>query len=104
MRINSGGGRGVDQATENSKAGKVEGPKGRREGRASRVSHKGADKVEVSSKAKDAAKAKAMAQSAPDVREEKVAKLREAVKNGSYNVDADRIADRMVDEHILTMN
>ncbi len=46
------------------------------------------------------AKAKAVAGETPDVREEKIAALRSRIAAGKYNVDADAIADRMVDDHI----
>ena len=38
-----------------------------------------------------------------DVNEEKVARLKAAIQNGSYKVDAEKIADKMVDEHIGTI-
>lgn len=56
----------------------------------------------ISSRAKDAAKAKAVASDAPDVREEKIAELRKRIASGSYQVDAGAVADRLVDEHIKT--
>lgn len=34
----------------------------------------------------------------PDVRQDKVAKLRKQVQQGSYQVDADRVADRILEE------
>lgn len=59
-------------------------------------------KAEFTSKAKDFAKAKAVAAQAPDVREEKVAELKKRIAEGKYKVDADAVAGRMVDEHIKT--
>lgn len=60
------------------------------------------DKVAISGRAKEASKAKAIAHSSPDVDEARVAKLKAAIQNGSYKVDADKIADRLVDEHLST--
>ncbi|MBI2605437.1 MAG: flagellar biosynthesis anti-sigma factor FlgM [Deltaproteobacteria bacterium] len=60
------------------------------------------DKVSISSKAKDAAKAARIAKAAPDVDEEKVARLKAAIQSGTYGVDADKIADRLVDDHMAT--
>lgn len=60
------------------------------------------DKVSISSKAKDVAKATKIAKAAPDVDEEKVARLKAAIQSGTYSVDADKIADRLVDEHMST--
>jgi negative regulator of flagellin synthesis FlgM len=56
--------------------------------------------TEISAKGKEFAKAKAIANEAPDVREEKIAALKARIAEGKYKVDADAIADRMVDEHL----
>ena len=34
----------------------------------------------------------------PDVRQDKVEKLRKQIQQGSYQVDADRVADRILEE------
>ena len=60
------------------------------------------DKVAISGRAKDALKAKEIARSAPDVDDAKVARLKAAIQNGTYNVDAEKIADRLVDEHMMS--
>ena len=57
-------------------------------------------RAEISSKAKDLAKSKAVAESAPDVREDKVAELKKRIEGGKYKVDADAIANKLVDEHL----
>lgn len=57
-------------------------------------------KVEVSSKAQEARKIKEIATAAPDVDEAKVAKFRQLIDEGKYKIDAQAIADRMVDEHL----
>jgi negative regulator of flagellin synthesis FlgM len=56
--------------------------------------------TEISSKAKDMAKAKQVASDAPDVREAKIAALKEQIQNKKYNVSAEAIADKLVDDHI----
>ena len=56
--------------------------------------------AEISSKAKDMAQAKQVAGDTPDVREAKIAELRDKIQNKKYNVSADAIADRLVDDHI----
>lgn len=58
------------------------------------------DKVEVSSRGKEAATAKAEAGSAPDVREDKVADIRRRIASGQYKVDEEAVAGKMLDEHI----
>lgn len=68
--------------------------------KADRSGAAGSAKTEISSKAKDMAKAKAAADQAPDVREEKIAELRKRIASGNYNADPDAIADRMVNEHL----
>ena len=57
-------------------------------------------KAEISAKAKDFAKAKAVAADAPDVREDRVAELKKRISEGKYQVDAQAVADRMVDDHL----
>ncbi len=57
-------------------------------------------KAELSAKGKDFAKAKSIASSAPDVREEKIAELKRRLAAGGYHIDANAIADRMVHEHL----
>ena len=56
--------------------------------------------TEISSKAKDMAKAKQIATDTPDVREAKIAELKERIQNKKYNVGADAIADKLVEDHI----
>lgn len=58
------------------------------------------EKVNISQRAKDTAKATQIAKAAPDVNEEKIAKLKAQIAAGTYNVDADAIADRLVDDHL----
>lgn len=56
--------------------------------------------ADISTKARDMAKAKQIANDAPDTREAKIAELREKIQNKKYNVSADAIADRLVDDHL----
>ena len=62
----------------------------------------GSTKTEISSRAKEMAKAKDVASSTPDVREEKIAELKKRIQAGRYQVDAEALADKMVDEHMRT--
>lgn len=55
---------------------------------------------EISAQGRDMAKAQAAAKNAPDVREEKIQKIRERIAQGRYKVDADAVADKLVDDHI----
>jgi flagellar biosynthesis anti-sigma factor FlgM len=56
--------------------------------------------AEISTRARDMAKSKQIASETSDVREAKIAELREKIANKKYNVGADAIADRLVDDHL----
>lgn len=58
-------------------------------------------RAEISARAREFAKAKEAASSAPDVREERVAELKRRIASGTYEVDADAVADRMIKDHAL---
>jgi negative regulator of flagellin synthesis FlgM len=59
----------------------------------------GASRVDVSPRAQEMMKAKALATPSDDIDEAKVARLQKMIDSGNYKVDADAIADRMLDEH-----
>ncbi len=40
-------------------------------------------------------------QSTPDVREDKIRRVRQKLKKGSYKVDADRIAQKIIEDNLL---
>jgi negative regulator of flagellin synthesis FlgM len=63
-----------------------------------------ATRVDVSTRAQDAKKIKELAMAAPDVDMEKVARFRSLIDSGNYKVDAQAVADRMVDDHLETKN
>ena len=100
--------KGVESGLESGRTSKA---KEARETRETRRSGKGEsavlpqsqEKVEVSPRAKEAAQARSAAAAAPDVREDKVAKIKQSMQNGNYSVDADMVASRMVDDHMETM-
>ena len=58
-----------------------------------------ADKFEISQSAKDYQVAKSAVKSSPDIREDKVAELKEAVASGTYNVSSAEIADKIVSKY-----
>ncbi|MGD8883878.1 MAG: flagellar biosynthesis anti-sigma factor FlgM [Desulfobacterales bacterium] len=60
-----------------------------------------ADTVVLSDMAKTVQEAQTQLESIPDVREEKVAELREQVENGTYEIDAEKIADKMLRDSLL---
>lgn len=59
----------------------------------------GSAKVQLSGRAQDIKKIRAAVDSAPDVDEAKVAKLKSLIASGQYKTDAKAIADKMVDEY-----
>lgn len=60
----------------------------------------GATKVDLSDRAQQMKKAKEIAMAAPEVREDKVARLQKMIDEGNYKVAAKDIADKMVDDEI----
>jgi len=61
----------------------------------------GASKVDLSPRAQEMKKIKEAAMNAPDINEEKVARLQKLIDAGEYKVDAKDIADKMVDEQLM---
>lgn len=57
----------------------------------------GSDVLDISSVAKDYQVAKAAIRKQADVREEKIADIKNRIQSGTYNVSAKEIADKMVD-------
>jgi len=57
------------------------------------------DAYEISQSAKDYQVAKKAVAEASDIREEKVARLKEAIASGTYNVSSQEIADRIVSNY-----
>lgn len=60
----------------------------------------GSSKIDLSPEAQAYQKAKALA-SNDDIDEAKVSRLQKLIDEGKYNVNAEAVADRLVDEQIL---
>ena len=60
-----------------------------------------ADTVVISDAAKRIQEAKTQLDNISDVREEKVARLKEQVESGTYKVDAEKTADKLIKEHLI---
>ncbi|HVK62477.1 MAG TPA: flagellar biosynthesis anti-sigma factor FlgM [Bdellovibrionales bacterium] len=58
-----------------------------------------ASKVELSSRAQDIKKAKELATPSEGIDEAKVARLQAMIDAGKYKVNAEAVADRLLDEH-----
>ena len=54
------------------------------------------DKYEVSKSGKDYQTAKTAIKAAPDIREDKVSRIKDALATGTYNVSAQEIADKKI--------
>lgn len=61
----------------------------------------GADRVDLSNQARELQAARAAVQQMEDVDHEKVARIRERVQSGTYKVDAQKIAGKMLEETLL---
>ncbi len=59
------------------------------------------DKVDLSQTAREVKKARAQLDSIPDIREEKVAEIKNEIDNGTYRVDGKKIAFNMVRESLI---
>ena len=77
------------RATDTATVGKTHGAKAPRES------------VEISEGARLLQRANELAHAAPDIRAERVAALKQSIKDGTYHVDNGAIADKLVDEHLF---
>ncbi len=59
------------------------------------------DKVILSLEAKKIQEAKKLMDSIPDIREEKVAKIKAQIENGTYQVEDKKLASKMIKESLL---
>jgi negative regulator of flagellin synthesis FlgM len=59
------------------------------------------DTVVISDAAKRVHEARRQLEDIPDVREEKVAQLRSQIQSGTYEIDADKIAGKMIREGLF---
>ena len=81
----------VQQIYSNNKVGKAQQVKKTNDVR---------DTVSLSSIGKDIQVAKQAVGAAPDVREDVVASLKAAIKNGTYDVSGEAFADKLIDKWI----
>lgn len=61
-----------------------------------------ATKVELSPRVQDIKKIKEIAKNTPDVNTDKVAKFKQMIAEGKYKVDAKAVAEKMVDDALMT--
>ena len=60
-----------------------------------------ADTVVLSDTAKQLQEAKKQLEAIPDVREDKVAQIKEQIENGTYEINEEKIADKMLKDSLL---
>ena len=61
------------------------------------------ERVDLSNKAKDIQKIKQVLEQTPEVREEKVQELKRQIESGSYVINPDTIADKMLGESLIDL-
>ena len=64
----------------------------------------GSEQIAISSKAKDIQKATEMVNVAPDIRIEKVDRIKSQLANGSYNVSSEQLAEKILENIISESN
>ena len=64
-----------------------------------RQTGKSAD-IEISDNARLMRKATEVVQNSPDIRADKVAALKKAIQDGSYKVDSEKVAEKVLEEHL----
>lgn len=57
-----------------------------------------ADRVDISSRSREIAELMAKIEKIPDLREERIKEIREAIQAGSYEIDPRRIAEKILSE------
>ena len=67
--------------------------------KAQKVSSMGSDQVSISSAGRDYQVAKAAVAEASDVREDKIAKIKEMMNAGTYSVNPDDFANKLVEKY-----
>jgi negative regulator of flagellin synthesis FlgM len=61
----------------------------------------GSDRLDLSDRSREIAHFEELAQSVPDVRESKIAQIRGAIESGTYNVKAEKIAEKIIEGNQL---
>ncbi|MBN1571493.1 MAG: flagellar biosynthesis anti-sigma factor FlgM [Acidobacteria bacterium] len=63
--------------------------------------HPDSDRLELSARGQEISHLNDLIQSTPDVREEKVAQVRRELESGTYNVKAEKIAEKIIGGNLL---
>jgi negative regulator of flagellin synthesis FlgM len=62
-----------------------------------------AERVSLSTKAKDIRQIRQLLDRIPDTREAKISELKQRIESGNYRIDAGKIADKMVGESLIDL-
>jgi negative regulator of flagellin synthesis FlgM len=103
MKVTNNPSIGVDAAAQANHSKKTDKANTAAEGRSQPripTEIEGDMRPQISDKARELSTAKKVATMAPDVREAKIAELKERIAAGRYHVDPKVVADRLVDEHL----
>jgi negative regulator of flagellin synthesis FlgM len=61
----------------------------------------GSDQLDLSIRGQEMSRIEELAQSIPDVRESKIERIRGAIESGTYNVKAEKIAEKILAGNLL---
>ena len=62
---------------------------------------RGKEKVELSARAREIQRAKKLIEQLPDIREERVARIKAQVERGTYRVSSRQVADKLLRESLI---
>lgn len=68
--------------------------------RSSKITSNNEDEILLSERAVQFARFKERLSALPDVRHEIVAKIKSLIQNGSYHIDSEKIADKLIEESL----
>lgn len=84
----------INQVQQNSQTTEVDNEK-------SRTPTTGTDSVDLSRNARDLLKAQQTLRDLPDIRQEKIDALKQQIEKGTYGIQADKVAARMMKESLI---
>ncbi len=90
---------GLNSSIQRLDAGQQQTPRTRKSGEESPATD--SDRIELSVKSRDIQHIDALIRSTPDVRMDRVAEVRSAIENGTYNVKAEKVADKIITGNMI---
>jgi negative regulator of flagellin synthesis FlgM len=87
----------LDSVQDFGSVREVEGVKASTEGKSAPGNTGQADSVEISERALELARAQQAVEAAPDVRADKVSDLKQQIKDGTYSMPVEALADKILD-------